>query len=146
MTNSSCCVEQSKVRAYLALGTNLGDKEHNIHEAVRLLGERVGKIIRLSSLHETEPWGFASKNSFINAAVSLDTALSPDALLASTQAIEREMGRTQKSVDGIYHDRIIDIDILLYGDQSVNTPYLIIPHPRMHERAFMMEPLNEIKQ
>lgn len=137
-------MKQAKVRTYLALGTNLGDKERNIHEAVRLLGERVGEVICLSSLHETEPVGFSSENNFLNAAVSIDTCLSPDELLTATQAIEQEMGRMQKSVDGIYHDRIIDIDILLYGDLRINTPHLIIPHPRMHERAFVMEPLKEI--
>ena len=129
--------------AYLALGTNIGNKRRNMITAAALLAERVGDVLALSGFYETEPWGFRSDNTFLNAALQLETALLPLELLAATQAIELEMGRTHKS-DGTYHDRIIDIDILLYDDLVMQTPALTIPHPLMHERLFVMEPLSEI--
>lgn len=132
--------------AYLSLGTNLGDKRKNIVEAIKNIGELVGDVVRQSALYETEPWGFRSDNRFVNAAVCVDTQLSPRRLLEVTQRIEREMGRTLKSYGGEYHDRIIDIDILLYGDLHIDEPDLKIPHPLMHERDFVMTPLNEIME
>ena len=132
--------------AYLSLGTNLGDKRKNIAEAIKNIGELVGDVVRQSALYETEPWGFRSDNRFVNAAVCVDTQLSPRRLLEETQRIEREMGRTLKSDGGEYHDRIIDIDILLYGDLHIDEPDLKIPHPLMHERDFVMTPLNEIME
>lgn len=132
--------------AYLSLGTNLGDKRKNITEAIKNIGELVGDVVRQSALYETEPWGFRSDNRFVNAAVCVDTQLSPRRLLEVTQRIEREMGRTLKSDGGEYHDRIIDIDILLYGDLHIDEPDLKIPHPLMHERDFVMMPLNEIME
>ena len=132
--------------AYLSLGTNLGDKRKNIAEAIKNIGELVGDVVRQSALYETEPWGFRSDNRFVNAAVCVDTQLSPRRLLEVTQRIEREMGRTLKSDGGEYHDRIIDIDILLYGALHIDDPDLKIPHPLMHERDFVMTPLNEIME
>lgn len=132
--------------AYLSLGTNLGDKRKNITVAIKNIGELVGDVVRQSALYETEPWGFRSDNRFVNAAVCVDTQLSPRRLLEVTQRIEREMGRTLKSDGGEYHDRIIDIDILLYGDLHIDEPDLKIPHPLMHERDFVMTPLNEIME
>ncbi len=132
--------------AYLSLGTNLGDKRKNIAEAIKNIGELVGDVVRQSALYETEPWGFRSDNRFVNAAVCVDTQLSPRRLLEVTQRIEMEMGRTLKSAGGEYHDRIIDIDILLYGDLHIDEPDLKIPHPLMHERDFVMTPLNEIME
>ena len=132
--------------AYLSLGTNLGDKRKNITEAIKNIGELVGDVVRQSALYETEPWGFRSDNRFVNAAVCVDTQLSPRRLLEVTQRIEMEMGRTLKSAGGEYHDRIIDIDILLYGDMHIDEPDLKIPHPLMHERDFVMTPLNEIME
>ena len=135
---------------YLSLGTNLGDKEHNLVSAITEIERRIGPIRAQSAFLTTEPWGFESKNTFLNAAVRVETELSPNALLRVTQQIEREMGRTQKSsVDPqqskvIYHDRIIDIDILLYDDLHINTKKLIIPHPHMYERDFVLIPLKEI--
>ncbi len=128
------------------MGTNLGDKRKNITEAIKNIGELVGDVVRQSALYETEPWGFRSDNRFVNAAVCVDTQLSPRRLLEVTQRIEREMGRTLKSDGGEYHDRIIDIDILLYGDLHIDEPDLKIPHPLMHERDFVMTPLNEIME
>ena len=129
---------------YFSLGSNIGNRKRLIREAIAMLNERVGEVERQSSLMETEPWGFDSPNKFINACVCCVTTLSPRQLLAITQHIERELGRTQKTQDGQYHDRIIDIDILLYDDIHVNDPDLVIPHPHMRERAFVMEPLREI--
>ena len=129
---------------YLGLGSNLGNKEQHITTAVKHLEQRVGKVRRLSSLLKTEPWGFTSPHSFVNAAVSIDTILSPHEVLEATQQIERDMGREQKSMNGEYHDRIIDIDILLYEDMEINEKDLIIPHPLMHQRDFVMIPLREI--
>ena len=129
---------------YLSLGTNLGDKEQNLLSAITEIERRIGPVRAQSAFLSTEPWGFESANTFLNAAVCVETELSPTALLRATQQIERDMGRTQKSVDGQYHDRIIDIDILLYDDLHINTKKLTIPHPHMYERDFVLIPLREI--
>lgn len=129
---------------YLSLGTNLGDKEANINRAIEKINDSVGTVLRTSSFIETEPWGFDSSNTFLNAALCVETNLSPEQLLNATQLIEREMGRTHKSVNRVYHDRLIDIDILLYDDITISTPALTIPHPLMQERDFVMIPLREI--
>lgn len=129
---------------YFSIGSNIGNRKRLVREAIALLNERVGEVERQSSLYETEPWGFDSPNKFINACVCCVTTLSPHQLLAITQHIERELGRTEKTRDGEYHDRIIDIDILLYDDLCVNSPNLVVPHPHMYERAFVMTPLREI--
>ncbi|MCI6338803.1 2-amino-4-hydroxy-6-hydroxymethyldihydropteridine diphosphokinase [Prevotella sp. P2-180] len=129
---------------YLGLGSNLGDKQQNIAMAVEKIEELIGHVECQSALHITEPWGFQSDNMFVNAAVKCVTILSPHEVLEKTKDIERQMGRTTKSVDGTYKDRIIDIDILLYDDMEINDPDLVIPHPLMHQRDFVMKPLNEI--
>lgn len=128
---------------YLSLGTNIGNKRHNLIKAAALLAERVGDILALSDIYETEPWGFVTQNTFLNAALMLETTCSPDKLLEETQQIEREMGRIEKS-DGVYHDRIIDIDLLMYDSLVMQTAQLTLPHPLMQERKFVMEPLAEI--
>lgn len=146
---------------YLSLGTNLGDKEHNLQSAIREISKRIGSVTAQSDFIETEPWGFSSENTFLNAAVKVETTLSPFELLSITQKIERELGRKKKSTpaaistDGegmplpVYHDRPIDIDILLYytnGTESLtlSTPTLTIPHPLMNERDFVQIPLKQI--
>ena len=137
-------------KVFLSLGTNLGDKEHNLTSAIAEIGKRIGLIKAQSTFLATEPWGFKSENTFLNAAVCVETELSPLALLDETQQIERDMGRTQKTdvkcqmSNVVYHDRIIDIDILLYDDLHINTPRLTIPHPHMYERDFVLIPLKEI--
>lgn len=131
-------------KAYLSLGTNLGDKHRNIAEAIKLIGELVGDVVRRSVLYDTAPWGFSSANRFVNAAVCVETRLSPRRLLETTQLIERRMGRTEKSAAGVYHDRLIDIDILLYGRERIAEPDLKVPHPLMWERDFVKKPLAEI--
>ena len=130
-------------KAYIGLGTNIGNKRRNLITAAALLAERAGDVLSISSFYETEPWGFESDNTFLNAALLLETELEPLQLLSLTQEIEKEMGRTQKS-DGAYHDRIIDLDILLYDLCVINEAALVVPHPLMHKRLFVMEPLAEI--
>lgn len=130
--------------AYLSLGSNLGDRLRLIQEAVAALTVEAGPVTALSSLYETEPWGFSSPHRFLNVALALETSLSPETLLAVTQRIERDLGRTHKSVDGRYADRTIDIDLLFVGDAVLDTPALTLPHPRLHLRRFVLEPLREI--
>ena len=132
-------------KIYLGLGSNLGNRKENLAYAIRLIGERVGKVLRVSSFIETEPWGFESENTFVNAVILCETDLTPRQLLGATQKIEREMGRQKKSTDGGYSDRCIDIDILLYDDLRVDEPDLQIPHPLMLKRDFVMIPLRELR-
>lgn len=134
---------------YIGLGTNLGDKEQNLRDAVHRIEEQIGKVLSLSAFYVTAPWGFASENSFLNAAACVQTQLSPLEVLQETQTIERELGRTKKSVNGAYSDRLIDIDLLLYDDlvlsvTSVDGAELNLPHPLMAQRDFVMRPLAEI--
>ena len=131
-------------RAYLSLGSNLGNKAENINSAVELLSERAGKVLKVSSNYETEPDGFVSENSFVNIALSLDTPLDALALLEVCEQIEKELGRTSKSVNLNYSDRVIDIDILYFNNMQLATDRLTLPHPRMHKRAFVLAPLSEI--
>lgn len=129
---------------FLGLGSNLGDRAENIRKAVLLIQERVGEVVRQSSLIETEPWGFESDHCFLNGVILCETTLTPRQVLRATQKIERELGRKSKTTSS-YADRPIDIDILLYDDLTVNEPDLKIPHPLMHERDFVMIPLREIR-
>ena len=129
---------------FLGLGTNLGDKKTNLSMAMEEIRKRVGEITSLSAYYITEPWGFDSQNSFLNAVCKVCTSLSPSEVLSVTQSIERDLGRMKKSINGQYSDRPIDIDILLYDNLVIDTPDLSIPHPLMHKRLFVMEPLTEI--
>lgn len=132
------------VTVYLGLGSNLGDREAHLAEAVKKIAERVGIVSARSAFYHTKPWGYASPHDYVNACLEVLTELEPRPLLLATQAIEREMGRLHKTVDGQYQDRVIDIDILLYGTSRVETPELVIPHPLMRERDFVVRPLTEI--
>lgn len=129
---------------YLGLGANIGNRKRTIRQAIERIGELIGTVERQSALYETKPWGFESPNDFVNACVCCSTILSPRKLLEQSQRIEKELGRTSKTVGGAYHDRVIDIDILLYDDIKVNEPDLKIPHPLMLERDFVMRPLRDI--
>lgn len=129
---------------YLSLGSNLGDRHATMRRAIDMLNAEAGTVDRQSSLLETEPWGFESANKFLNMCVRLLTTLTPEQLLLKTQDIEKRLGRTVKSVDGKYHDRPIDVDMLMYDDVNISTPTLTLPHPHMHERDFVMIPLREI--
>ena len=157
-------------KLYLGLGSNMGDRRQNIEKAVALIGERVGEVVRQSSLMETVPWGFASDNLFLNGVILCQTELSPREVLQATQKIEWEMGRKKGPLQlpqkgesrcsmpnsplsngrvaggeaSNYSDRPIDIDILLYDDLCIDEPDLKIPHPLMEQRDFVMIPLREI--
>ena len=131
-------------QVYLGLGTNLGDKEANLKAAVEEIGKRVGEVTSLSAFHVSEPWGFTSDHTFLNAVCCVLTDFRPMEVLRLTQDIERSLGRLKKSVDGHYSDRLIDIDILLYDDLHLSSPELTIPHPLMWQRDFVMIPLHEI--
>lgn len=127
-------------RVYLSLGSNIGDRAANLQSAIEELS-RFGKVAAVSSFYETEPVEVTKQPWFLNCAVSLDTARTPGQLLRALLEIERTMGRQRTQQKG---PRKIDIDILLFGDSSVNTASLTIPHPAMHERRFVLEPLAEI--
>lgn len=129
---------------YLGLGSNLGNREENLRGALFEIASSVGVVEAVSSFIVTEPWGFESTHTFVNAVCRVQTHLSPMEVLDATQAIERNLGRTKKSVDGVYSDRLIDIDILLYDDWKVDTPRLVIPHPLMAQRDFVKIPLAEL--
>jgi len=130
--------------AYIALGSNLDEPRHQLLEAIKRMRFRGLQIHSIAPFVETRPVGFASEHLFLNSVVAVLTTTTPAALLAQLQAIEREMGRLHKSHDGIYSDRVIDLDILLYDQRVVTTPELTIPHPRMCERAFVLQPLSYI--
>ena len=138
-------VRSESHKVYLGLGSNLGDCRKNLERAIRLIGDRVGRVTRQSSFIETEPWGFESPNKFMNAVILCETTKTPREVLMLTQQIERDMGRRKKSVSGGYADRPIDIDILLYDDLTIDEPDLKIPHPLMHQRDFVMIPLEEVR-
>lgn len=129
---------------YLSLGTNIGNKEKQMNEAIERIETQIGDVVSRSTFYVTEPWGFESENSFLNAAVKIETELSADEVLKETQNIEREMGRMEKSEKGKYKDRLIDIDILMYGTSIIDSPNLTIPHKFMKERRFVLEPLAKI--
>jgi 2-amino-4-hydroxy-6-hydroxymethyldihydropteridine diphosphokinase len=128
---------------YLALGSNLGDKLLNLSEAVAQITEKIGEISTVSSVYETQSWGFESDNLFLNQVISVNTGLSPLEILTETQKIEKNIGRTEKT-DHVYKDRIIDIDLILYGNWVFKSECLTLPHPFFHQRRFVLEPLNEI--
>lgn len=129
---------------YLSLGANLGNKEQTLDQAVAILSAEAGTLLRRSSFFYSEPWGFRSEHSFCNICISMLTTLTPLELLDLTQDIERRLGRTKKSSDRVYHDRTIDIDLLIYEGVEMQTPRLTLPHPLMQERDFVMIPLREI--
>lgn len=150
--------EESTHQVYLGLGSNLGDRDEYIRKAIALIDEKIGPVLRQSSLIETEPWGFESENRFLNGVILCETKLSPRQLLKATQKVEKELGKkkthaTTRNRDShlsslttyLYKDRPIDIDILLYDDIQVDEPDLKIPHPLMQERDFVMIPLTQIK-
>ena len=131
---------------FLGLGSNMGDRRQTLCRAYERIEELVGSIVAQSAFYESEPWGFVSDHTFLNSVICCSTARSPRAVLWFTQQIEWELGRRQKSVAGIYHDRPVDIDILLYDCQRIVQPDLVIPHPQMLRRDFVLRPLIEVFQ
>ena len=127
------------VKVYLALGSNLGNREDNLDMALKLLGQRM-KVVKVSSIYDTEPVGKTDQPRFLNLVCEVSTRLTPEGLLALAKGIEFKMGRHSKSGE----PRTIDVDILLYGDKVLKTEDLEIPHPKMGERLFVLVPLAEI--
>lgn len=125
---------------YLALGSNLGDRATHL-EAARAALARKMTLQRASRIYETPPWGYVKQPAFLNQVVAADTALGPEALLTYLKYLEAELGREPSFR---YGPRVIDLDILFYGSLVLETPHLVIPHPRLHERAFVLVPLAEI--
>lgn len=129
------------VKAYLLLGTNLGNRLLNLEQAVKNINNSCGIVIKQSSLYETEAWGLKEQAAFINQAIEIETRLAPEDLLTEVKRIEREIGR----VDTVkWGPRLIDIDILLYGNIVFHSDKLTVPHPYLHLRRFTLIPLNEI--
>jgi 2-amino-4-hydroxy-6-hydroxymethyldihydropteridine diphosphokinase len=129
-------------RAFIALGSNLGDRERTIEQAVALLrGHPAIEVLAESSLRETEPWGPVAQPAYLNGAVEIETTLEPRALLGVLLDVERRLGRVREERWG---PRTIDLDLLVYGDAVLDEPGLTLPHPRLHERAFVLEPLHEL--
>jgi 2-amino-4-hydroxy-6-hydroxymethyldihydropteridine diphosphokinase len=128
-------------RAYVGLGANVGDREAAIRRALELLAERV-RVVAVSSIRETEPWGYEHQPPFLNAAAAVETELCAPDLLRTLLEIERRLGRTRGGVR--YGPRAIDLDLLLYGQETIDEPGLTVPHPRLHERAFALQPLCEL--
>ena len=129
-------------RTLISLGSNLGNKIQHLNQAIQKIEKTVGKIEFISSFHESKAWGYDSENLFVNACITCYTILSPFELLEKLKEIEREMGRV-KTVDG-YEDRCIDLDIICYNVESIQTEILTIPHPHIKIRDFVMIPLTEI--
>jgi 2-amino-4-hydroxy-6-hydroxymethyldihydropteridine diphosphokinase len=125
---------------YLSLGSNVGEREAHLHEAIRRLGSE-GRVVAVSSIYETEPVEFADQPWFLNCIVALETDATPEQLIAGLLRIERDMGRQRVQKKG---PRTIDLDVVLFGDLILDSPGLTIPHPAMHERRFVLEPLAEI--
>lgn len=128
------------MRTYIGIGSNLGDRKKNIENAIAMLGEKC-MMIRCSSLYETEPVGFNDQPWFLNCVVEIDTDIEPLVLLGFLQGIEQKLKRVRTIKNG---PRTIDLDILCYGNHLINNERLIVPHPRLHERLFVLEPFNEI--
>jgi 2-amino-4-hydroxy-6-hydroxymethyldihydropteridine diphosphokinase len=129
-------------KVFLSIGTNLGDREHNLKKAVEKIEEHIGTVLSSSSVYETAPWGFEAENDFLNMVVSVETSHSPAEIIKKIAVIESMLGR-ERDQDR-YSSRIIDIDILLYDDLVITEKGLKIPHRLMHERKFVLVPLCEL--
>jgi 2-amino-4-hydroxy-6-hydroxymethyldihydropteridine diphosphokinase len=129
--------------AYIGLGSNLGDRFANLAAARDAIEQDAGKITALSAIYDTDPWGPVKQDNYLNQALRIDALGRPRDLLEVLLRIERALGRDRKHEER-YGPRVIDLDILLYGDQAVSEPDLVIPHPRLAERAFALVPLAEI--
>jgi len=130
-------------RAFVGLGANLGDRDGTLRAAVKRLGGVAGTVTKVSALRDTEPVGYVDQPRFLNGVVELETSLSPRALLDELLSIEREFGR-DRSAAPPQGPRTLDLDLLLYGRETIHEPGLEVPHPRLHERAFVLEPLVEL--
>lgn len=130
-------------KAFLSLGSNIGDKKKNLARAIRYINVGVGHIIDLSGIYETDPWGFDSEEKFLNMVIEIISDLTPSEMMKKCLEIEVKLGRVRSKKDG-YSSRIIDIDLLFYQKEIISEPDLIIPHPHIQNRRFVLEPLCEI--
>jgi 2-amino-4-hydroxy-6-hydroxymethyldihydropteridine diphosphokinase len=131
------------IRAHVGLGANLGDRERTLRAAVDELGSEPGiEVVAVSTLRETDPVGVGNQPRFLNGAVAVDTTLTPEQLLERLLALEHRFGRVR--TPGEHGPRTLDLDLLLYGDLAIDEPGLTVPHPRLHERRFVLEPLAEL--
>jgi 2-amino-4-hydroxy-6-hydroxymethyldihydropteridine diphosphokinase len=128
---------------FLGIGTNLGDRENNLKDSISAIEEHIGSIVKTSSVYETEPWGFEAQNDFLNMVVKVETKLNPSGVLGAILMIETLLGRRRGEKQ--YVSRLIDIDIILFGDHVLDEMSLKIPHPRLQERKFVLLPLCEIE-
>lgn len=130
---------------YFNIGTNLGDRQENIRQAVLRLETAIGSHAEVSDTVESEAWGFDSNNTFLNVGVKIDSDIAPLDMLHLIQRIEREMGSlSHRNDDGSYRDRLIDIDIIAIDELVIDTPELTVPHPRMHLRDFVTRPMSQL--
>lgn len=136
--------DRKPVKVYLSLGSNLGNRTAMLRAAEAVIEGFIGPITAKSDDFETDPVGFESENKFINNVVEVITTLTPTRLLLETRRVEKNLGRPRKSINGVYEDRPIDVDILYYGNEQISTDVLTIPHPRIAERMFVLEPLAQI--
>lgn len=133
---------ERSIAAYVALGSNINNREQYLQDAITALNQESGILVTgLSSIYETEPVGYVDQSAFLNMVVQIQTVIPAEDLLTKLLAIENRLGRKR---DVRWGPRTIDLDLLLYGDEQLTTPDLIIPHPRMHERAFVLVPLSEV--
>jgi 2-amino-4-hydroxy-6-hydroxymethyldihydropteridine diphosphokinase len=139
--NQTSKIRKMLSKVCLSLGSNLGEREVLLRKAVELIGENIGEVLAVSSIYETLPWGKTDQPNFLNLALVVITELSPEEVLTKTQFIENQLGKDKKEHWGA---RLIDIDIVLFEDKIIDTPHLKIPHPYLHERTFVLEPLAEI--
>ena len=130
--------------SFIHLGSNLGDREAILESAVDMIEERCGSVVLMSSLYESEPWGFETENLFLNQAIGVETSLSPHDLLSELLQIEAELGRVRQENHQGYESRPIDLDVIYYDDMVIADEELIVPHPSMHKRRFVLMPLCEI--
>ncbi len=133
-----------KHTVYIGLGSNLGDKKENLRTAIAKIESEIGHVVACSSFYETQPEGFVSDNSFLNGVCCVETNKTPIEVLDVSQEIEKQLGRKSKSVNEQYADRIIDIDILLYDDLTISDQRLMLPHPYLHQRGFVILPFAQI--
>ena len=129
---------------FVLLGSNLGERQLLVNQACEMIGERCGKIVAKSRVYESEPWGFKSEHWFLNQVVEISTSLSPDDLMKALLAIEKELGRDRSKPHEGYVSRPMDLDILYYGSQVIDTQLVTVPHPRLHQRRFTLLPLCDI--
>ncbi len=131
--------------AIISLGSNLGDRKRNLADALQMLGARHCTVVAVSHLYETEPWGFVSNDIFLNQIAVVDTTLSPRELIDTLLNIEQQLGRSRTSTTQGYSSRPIDLDIIFFDDLISDDTHITLPHPKMHLRRFVLEPLNELR-